>query len=168
MKIKNLVIAATLAITASGAFAAADSYLYWMVDKSVHNLISGESTSYSYATVSLDGTYLSPYVGETASSTYGVGANQDRSTTPYYWGVFESGNTFLFELWNYVQGGDDTIAGFRYVPYSELSAYIATTGGQSTPLSTPYGLTGVVPEPTSGLLMLFGLAGLALRRRKMA
>ena len=24
----------------------------------------------------------------------------------------------------------------------------------------------VIPEPTSGLLMLFGLAGLALRRRK--
>ena len=39
-------------------------------------------------------------------------------------------------------------------------------GSQSTPSQAAGAWTAVVPEPTSGLLMLVGLAGLALRRRR--
>ena len=39
-------------------------------------------------------------------------------------------------------------------------------GSQATASQTWYNVTAAVPEPTSGLLMLVGLAGLALRRRR--
>ena len=39
-------------------------------------------------------------------------------------------------------------------------------GTQSTPSQAAGAWTAVAPEPTSGLLMLVGLAGLALRRRR--
>ena len=45
---------------------------------------------------------------------------------------------------------------------SDLSTKI---GGLSTGAATAWS-TAAVPEPTSGLLMLLGMAGLALRRRR--
>lgn len=44
------------------------------------------------------------------------------------------------------------------------STFAAASGGAL--LSTPGTAFGSVPEPTSGLLMLLGVAGLALRRRR--
>ena len=51
--------------------------------------------------------------------------------------------------------------------YSGTSSASLKFGSQSTPSQAAGAWTSVnVPEPTSGLLMLVGLAGLALRRRR--
>jgi len=165
---KKLIAAAAIALAANGAFAAADSYIYWMVGSSVYNLISGEATTYSYAKVSADGgsTYLNWYQyndGVGYSTSYGdqMWANEDGSTPAAYWGVFNytSEMAFLFELYN----DDGSVVGFLNTQWISPSSI---ANGSSPAGGDPYVLTGVVPEPTSGLLSLFGLAALALRRRR--
>lgn len=167
---KKILTATVIALAAHGAFAAADSYLYWMVDGSVKNLISGEPTTYSYAKVSADGgaSYLNWYqydglAGYSTSQGDKMYATADNSTIEAYWGIFSYSEemSFLFELYN----ADGTIAGFLNTPWVSSSAI---ANGSDPSGVTAYKLTGVVPEPTSGLLSLFGLAMLALRRRKMA
>ena len=168
---KKLVAVAAIALAANSAVAAIDSYLYWMVSPSVYNYLDPSSpVDYTYATVRLAGegnedTYLSWYNqgSDTAGGTKMGYYSPDGGTLAAYWGsdsvVYNVGSTFLFELWN-----EGEVVGFANA--TPGASYFVS--GTSATGGSPYVLTGVVPEPTSGLLMLFGLAGLALRRRKMA
>lgn len=68
----------------------------------------------------------------------------------------------------------DATFGDMYIATTAQSAYNAGTekGTAGNLISTPGSASGwqtaaAVPEPTSGLLMLVGLAGLALRRRRV-
>ena len=167
---KKLVAVAAIALVANSAVAAVDSYLYWMVSPTAYNYLDSTKTpvTYAYATVRLanqEDSYLSWYNqgSDTAMGTR-MGPLASGGTEALYWGsdtvAYNVGSTFLFELWS---AGED-IVGFAYA--TPGSSYFVN--GTSATGGSPYVLTGVVPEPTSGLLMLFGLAGLALRRRKMA
>ena len=170
--INKLLTAATVAIVAQVA-AAEDSYLYWMVDPNV-TYSTGGTVDFAYARVNFGGTldqltgtvdggtWLTMYSGGVATD-----ANAMKKTVATggatQWGVVPSGSTasFIFELYN------DT---YGVVGWSEIlaSALANNLGTASSPASSAYTLSQVVPEPTSGLLMLFGLAGLALRRKRRA
>lgn len=152
-----------LALAANVASAAADSYLYWMLGDNIRNNLGGDTVQYEYATVKLDGEYLSLYKGDAVQGTEVASSLAD---TAGYWGKFDasaSHSTFLFELWN--DGATDPV-GWLTMNYADMQNFISNG-------TTPHGTFnvasyGVVPEPTSGLLSLFGLAALALRRRKRA
>ena len=80
-----------------------------------------------------------------------------------------SGWKFYVELWNY-SNDNWVLAGTAGAPgtsYSTLKndSMIRSSMSMSTALFTP---TAVIPEPTSGLLVLVGGALLALRRRRRA
>lgn len=151
------VLAVVLAANAS--FAAVDSYLYWMVDD--------YPVEFNYATVSTDSgaSYLNLYDGTENLGPYaGATTSPGTSTDAYYAGYDSSASftTFLIELWT---GSTDsgTRVGYQEYSLAAIGDYIAR--GLDQP-GSPLVVTGVVPEPTTGLLMLFGLAGLALRRRR--
>ena len=180
---KKLVAAVLAAFASSSVLAAADSYLYWMVDSDAYNYLDGTKSAvdYKYARVNVGGTidengnvldgtgtWLNPYVGN-SPVTDGSGpvdylTKAAATSGPLYWGVFDStlvaGSTFIFELFN----ESNEVVGWYSASYGDLVNSIAT--GSDPSGSAVFRLTGVVPEPTSGLLSLFGLAMLALRRRR--
>lgn len=159
-----------LALVLMSAFAlsamATDSYLYWMVKDSgnYNKTWTAVRISSSDAT---DG-YLSLYSGG-AGTELGTSAAAGYATSAS--GIYANlgvgdvlGSTYLVELlWGDTPVATTTIGG------SGLDSYL--TKSLLAPASSPLGVTnfeatGAVPEPTSGLLMLFGLAGLALRRKR--
>ena len=80
--------------------------------------------------------------------------------------------SFMIELGNLDDSGDEDVwtpmAYSERATYEELARFIQR-GETSDPPFTPWtGGSYTVPEPTSGLLMLFGGALLALRRQRQA
>ena len=166
-KLSKSIVAMALAFAATTSFAAVDSYLYWMAGSEVQNANNSSLTyNYDYATVRFDdsSSYLSFYNADNINTgAYGL----DKGNSGYV--GFDSTSlpaTFLFELWNdsLTPGTDDAIASWS-VSSSDLASFIGTARSQ---IGSAYALTQAVPEPTSGLLMLLGMAGLALRRKRAA
>ena len=62
-----------------------------------------------------------------------------------------------------------TYATSKNYKYAEVEDVVFTTANKTVAFATPLQATtwtAIAPEPTSGLLMLLGVAGLALRRRR--
>ena len=111
-------------------------------------------------------------IANASTFTGTVTAHSGRTGTSYYTDsttLADASDTLYLVV---VSGSDATeykygsvsTAGYTYDP----SAQESSPGTLSIPASsiTSTGTIGSVPEPTSGLLMLVGLAGLALRRRR--
>lgn len=75
-----------------------------------------------------------------------------------------SGYSFYIELMN---SSGSVVGHSESATYSELAANITTDALDFATVDVWHGGTYSVPEPTSGVLMLIGLAGLALKRRKI-
>lgn len=164
-RITRLAAMIAVVLIANTIFASgADSYLYWMVDPSVY----GEYT-YDYATVKIDDgstSYLHMYdPGEDIILDSDAGAKLARGDSGYF-GAFNATSiadaSFLIELWS--SALSESIASAT-LAYSEALAGDAIYSPGNPRGGTAYVVTGFVPEPTSGLLLLLGMAGLALRRK---
>lgn len=174
---KSIFLAALLiAIGAS----ASDSYLYWMVNTAD---TTPDYSGYSYARIkAVDGgteKYLTIYEGdfedpllvngESGVSRDIVNLYHDFDANAGFYASLagvSSSASFIVELFN--DSGKFLAQSFNDGAYGTLSAYIYAGGisGQS-PVSPWLAGSFDVPEPSSGLLMLLGMAGLALRRRKV-
>jgi hypothetical protein len=123
-------------------------------DTSVLNTSLG-SAVLSYAAFNASGTSL---------GGNGIGSNSDGSSaTMYAIVISEDGKNYwssdevTVALTDAIKGGGEAVFNFGSVDGVEWTA-------MSTKPIDPE--SGAVPEPTSGLLMLLGVAGLALRRKQ--
>ena len=164
-----------MAIALAAQFAGAD-YLYCAIgdgaNEPAYSYNPSEFVGYDYATivmVSANGKssgYLSVYEsGKTTSSGITV---MSGSHEPFYVELPENYettyNTFLFELWS--SGETETIRE-AWQRYSLADAVDNIVKGGSASGGSPLTVTSVIPEPTGGVLMLLGMAVLAVRRKNM-
>ena len=174
---KSLKFAAAFIVTAvawsaladTENFAKVDSYLYFMVQDNVPYdttyVTSGGSPSYDYAKVSIDGggSYLTLYSADGSLGTTEVAYDPGFGASGVAgFDSSQSFSSFLIEL--YSDAGEKQ--GWALIPYSKNAAYIKSDATAKFDGSNMYQVTSVIPEPTSGLLLLLGLSGLALRRRR--
>jgi hypothetical protein len=167
MKALKFLFTIALALSLRTALADGDSYIYWMVKDAHYYLAPNYYIPFDYATISIDGgsTYLHMY-----GSNDGQGLVADMtglsSAGAALSGAFDrnAATSFLVELWSY---DSEKRVGWMNYSSASLGDYIYTTAGAPGAASGLV-VSQVVPEPTSGVLLLLGMAGLALRRRKMA
>lgn len=167
------VVAAVCLVLAAGIRADDLQYLYWQVDLTANPY---SVPAFSYATVSDDGgtshlsfysTDGSPIGTEMAVSSWEKVGDTGTTAGPLYSGFGASiePGSFLFELWQEDAGGAVSRVGWASYDYAQLLAgkyiYQSVAEGGGTPLTIL-----AVPEPSSALLFLLGMAGLALKRRK--
>ena len=144
-----------------GIALAEDSYLYWQINQNE----AEKPIEFAYAQVKATTVDGDIYVGEAMGVT---GGGTARSAGPIN-SVFDaaaygegSGYSFVVELMNSEFGviGESTT-----FSYADIAPYIFSSMGQTG--ASAWTVTAfTVPEPTSGLLFLLGLASLALKRKK--
>ena len=163
---KKLIVSALMALSC-GVLFAEDMYLCWMIDTGATFDVTpvGDLSKYT-AKITSDGqSYFNLYYEED-------GALNDLGVSPYVSdvqgldtlaGITGSESSFFVELYN--EAG--TLA-YTSETLNNIGAYISSMKGMDRPADT-YGFStfkaSAVPEPTSGLLLLLGVAGLALRRK---
>lgn len=160
---KKLLMSLALLGTFAAMTAKGDSYMYWMV-KDAHATTGslGFETAELYAVQAgqtARGEQDNPISTLAADSTgFSTARSSGISVGDY------EGYSFLVELWS-----DNVLVSQSSSPMTW--AEVASAGAIYSPLNPGGAGTATftsfnVPEPTSGLLMLFGLCGLALKRKR--
>ena len=159
MTLKRLAVVAFAALAVMSALAE-DSYLYWMIDQTPDTYCA---TPFDYATIKQDGELLNMYAPETLTEL-GTEVVSDIYSGGDGYSMDEGAYTRLnsVELW---RDGESERVGFATYDRAAIEDYIVNSfnmsGGQPFRVTQPE----LIPEPSSGLLLLLGMAGLALRRR---
>ena len=165
------ILALTTLVAALCASADSDQYLYWMISDQA--TVGGQSlrdVGASFARVRVEGAtdYLNLYseLGGENLGKYYPSTDYFADPVALYAGAFAGdGITFLVELYSDQSFAEDTMVGVAFVPYA--SEYITSGGMGQPPKFVDISSFYAVPEPTSGLLLLLGVAGLALRRKRV-
>jgi len=146
------------AVAAFATVKAEDSYLYWMISGT-------EVPAFSYATL-----YVDQGGGNVVALTgplTGVGDGETQTSLSARYTAISpasSGYSYYVELLN---------ADMETTYQSELFGYTQFAGSVYTPPASPaqtaYAVSSfsAVPEPTSGLMMLLGVALLGLKRKRV-
>lgn len=179
--------AIALAVMAVASFVVNADYLYWQIGEATFTTPSGGDADFEFATVrngdnatATDqiGSYSDYYQlytinnGQSAVTTqfqfYSDPANPNSTEGgPQFFGDFDSNvSMFLFELWD----AKGNLVGYSEKSRQEINYAISPSRGFSGESISyhQFVLHGVVPEPTSGLLVLLGIAALSLKRRRVA
>ena len=173
MMVVAIVCAATFAnaaqmawgITVVGATpdkAAAAGWVCYFMDGSTYSTFTGldasEVGAYAAANYLYSATTASGRTGVNASATSGTYSAGD--SVSGYMVIFDNASATAADYYAYTTLDTKTVPGAGALAFNktfaETSGWTATSGGSQSD----------VPEPTSGMLMLIGLAGLALRRRR--
>lgn len=163
---KTLVKSCLTVALALCAQAVMADYLYFLVGDDSGNspTYNDDPVVYSYATVKMTGAgdssgYLELYAGGATESS-GI-AMMSGSTAPAYAKLPDNYknaySTFLVELWN----GDANRVAWQSYNLAGVGGNIVGSNAQGSQLN----VTTVIPEPTGGMLMLLGMAVLAMRRK---
>ena len=103
------------------------------------------------------------------TTKFAVGSNRGTATTSASSSTGVTGDKMFWVV--FTQGSDAAGSTISWTAATDVSAYDYEAGNPSPGTfaitsAANSGTIASVPEPTSGLLMLVGLAGLALRRRR--
>lgn len=171
---KKLILSALLVLSC-GVLRAEDTdmYLFWMIsDSATFKDAGGQAASvdlsgYSARLADQSGTYLNLYDSaqdSTPSQSYAASEIKGWDIAAGV-GDYGVGSSFVVELFN----DSGTAYKSDVMSYSNLGAYMSAMQGMANPVGDAFAVSSftAVPEPTSGLLLLLGVAGLALRRKKM-
>ena len=147
--------------------------LYWQVTSEMNP----EPIAFSAAAfAAVDGSGNVSYLTDALGNAWQA-ANNDKSTTEVIASLlssdtYKTGYSFYIELMNQDKSVNWYTAvavnnnGVNY-SWSDIQAHVYSSSSMSMTLAKPLAFgTAHIPEPTSGLLMLFGGALLALRRRR--
>lgn len=155
------------------ASATDDSYLYWMVNVEENNWNYNYEVKVLGKTSSEEdtGTFLNLYYGDATPAGESIGCDllQDYKQDPgagFYAGFASNAGytSYVIELLSSEHGN---LLGQWSWMAAEVETYIAQNSIRAPSLKPlPMSMALPAPVPSSGLLLLLGVAGLALRRRK--
>lgn len=165
---KLIVLMAALAACVAAKADDTYQYLYWQVQpEQVAADIEPYNAAYFYV---LDGDEVKTPIGGTKWDSYQTAGS--RTSSPVIGSIDLSGYAtggygFLWELANMGSGSAEVVGQSDVYSFEALKSYLTSvTGGSNIPTQGVFSPSFNVPEPTSGLLMLLGVAGLALRRKR--
>lgn len=142
-------------------------YKLYLCDASVY---SASALATDLAAGNFDALSTTGFVQATAGSVQQGTTTNAKIASSYSGGDYTAGNSYTF--YTLVLNGEGPAA--TYFTISANATKTAPNAGAmamsfinlSSNAQTAWTATGAVPEPTSGLLMLLGMAGLALKRKR--
>ena len=173
----------TALFVAAASYAASADLLYWMIDQ------TGADPQYEFTYAQIK---AQPSGGGEAITLSAVDVNTGIPVGDTIWanevssddsgpdvgksvglmsvdlsGLSSTDYSFFIELYSMATGHEVKVGQSEIAAYSQLTASIYEQGLGLPSLEKAWNPTITnVPEPTSGVLMLFGLAALGLRRRR--